>query len=458
MRTKSCLSVVLIALLLFSALLGALPISAKDSKAIPLPPDTSAAKTVYLYNFENDRAIVERNTAQRISPASTVKIATGLLAMERLEHRLDEIITVTEAMLKGIGGSVSGLRVGDRLSIRDLLYVSICGGYNDATNILACLVGGSSASFTIQLNERIREWGCRETHYTNPTGMDESGAYTTLEDIITLSKRAIETPLYMTISSAISYSFSLRNRDEIMLVYNRNALISPYYHQGCQSKYAKGLIAGMTDMGGYCVVTYAEYADSRYLCIVMGATGTSQGLPSSFAIAYRLLQYAYLNCVYTPIAKAGDVMGEATVRLALPKDKEGVATVPCVLQKDLYALLPEDTKPEDLTFRSYFHTDALQAPVSAGQVVGGTDVYYGDTWICHGKLIVSENIEANAALRLLNWLKHQIFSRRTLITVLIFLVMLAVYLPLSRHMHRKRGIRLDFRTQNAKKTPKPPTG
>lgn len=455
MRTRSIRNAVFATLLLFCLLIGTLSISAKEDSLLE-PPDTAMAKAAYLYNFESDRAIVNQNPLIRISPASTVKIATGLLAIEHLSDRLDEIITVEPHMLLPTGGTVIGLRAGDRLSIRDLLYASLCGGYNDATNILACLVSGSVTAFVQQLNDRVMTWGCQETHYTNPTGMDESDMYTILDDVIVLSKRAIQTPLYMTVTSAISYSFSLQNREETMLIYNRNALISPYYYQGCQSKYAKGLIAGMTDGGGYCVATYAEYAGSRYLCIVMGALGNSQGIPNSFALAYRLLQYAYLNCVYIPIANAGDVICEATVRLALPKDKEGVATVPCVLRNDLHALLPKDTTAEDLSFRSYLHQDVLEAPVKAGQVLGGVDVYYGDTWVCHAKLVAAEEVQPNTILITLDNMKQVFFSRAGIISVIAFVLLTALYLLCERHRRRKNTTRLDFRVSHNQKPPKPP--
>ncbi len=455
MRMKSVWTAATVTLLLFSFLLAtALPIQAKSLKPIP---DVTNANAVYLYNFECDRVILNKNVSNRIAPASTVKMASGFLFIELLSNRLDEVVTLRANMLTERSGATLGLQVGDRLSIRDLLYASICGGYNDATGALAVLCCGSSEDFVTRLNARLEEFGCTDTHYTNPTGMDEEGMYTTILDVAKISKQAIESPLYMTVSSAISYSFSLvRNgTDKTTLVYNRNALISPYYYQGCQSKYAKGLIAGMTDRGGQCVASYAEYAGSRYLCIVMGANGTTQGIQNSFSIAYHLLQYAYLNCVYVPVATAGESMCQTPVRLALPKDKEGVATVPCVLENDLYALLPDDTTAKDLTFRSYLHAEALKAPVSAGDVVGGTDVYYGDTWLCHARLLAAEDVEVNTMLFGMNRIRSFLFSRRTVIAFTVFIILLSIYL-FCLHRRKKEPIMLDFRTQSHKKPPRPP--
>ena len=149
-------------------------------------------------------------------------------------------------------------------------------------------------------------------------------------------------------------------------------------------------------------------------------------------------------------------MCEATVRLALPKDKEGVATVPCVLQNDLYELLPEDTTAEDLSFRSYLHRDVLDAPVSFGQIVGGTDVYYGDTWICHAKLIAAEEVEAHAILTLLDGMKNLFFSRIGILSAIAFILLTALYLFWEGHRRRKNTAQLDFRISQNQNPPRPP--
>lgn len=412
----------LIILLIFSFLIGSMTVvTASDSL-----PSYTAANTVYLYNFEHDEEIVVKNRTGRIAPASTVKIATGLLLIERLSDRLDEIVTITEEMLTGVEGASLGLEVGDRLTIKDLLYSAICGGNNDAVLALTALVADSEEAFVKQLNARLQVWGCKATHYTNATGVDEVGMYTTLEDVVLLSKRAIDTPLYMEISSAKSYVFLRQNTGETVTIHNRNAIISPYYYQNCQSRYARGLIAGMTDRGGYCVATYAEYEGSSYLCIVMGA-GMSQEMPASFHIAFSMLQYCYNNRLYTEVAKAGDTICEIPVSLALSQQEQTEAMLPCLLEDDLFALLPGEMDMSTLEFRTYFHEDQWEAPIVAGQIVGGVDVYDGDRWIGHSRLLAGESLEANPILQTLRKMRSLFFSRASIISLITALILLGIY-------------------------------
>lgn len=439
MNAKKFLSFIGIAFLIFTLIsLSFLP-AFGQSTSLPAMPDCNVAKAVYLYNFESDIEIVSKNAGEKIAPASTVKILLGLLAIDRFSDRLDQSITVSADMLAQTQGASLQLKVGDVLTIRDLLYGTVCGGYNDTANILAVLHSGSTAAYVAYANDVLASWGCHNTHYTNATGMDEPGMYTTLEDVIILSGHAIKSPLYMEISSANSYLISLKNEARTMTVYNRNALISPYYYQDCQSKYAKGIIAGMTDKGGYCVSTYAEYQGSRYLCIVMGAGGLVSGVPNSFRLAFQLLQYAYLNCAYTQVATKGTSFEKIPVKLVASDSKDGIFYASCVLEHDLYALLPEGLDLSELEFRSFLHTESITAPIKRGSVVGGVDVYYQDRWLCHGKLIVDEEIQPHSMLYTLNAAKNIFFSRAVGISLVIFVVLLLGYLYWEYRKQRQRA-------------------
>ena len=355
--------------------------------------------------------------------------------MELLSDRLDELVTISEDMLSVASGAKLGLEIGDRMSIRELLYCAICGGNNDAVCALAYLSCGSEEAFVSLLNERLAAWGCQSTHYTNATGMDATGMYTTLEDVVILSKVALESELYMDISSTKSYTYRPRNKSEAVTVHNRNAIISPYYYQNCQSRYAKGLIAGMTDQGGYYVVTYAEYEGSRFLCIVMGA-GIIDSMPASFDIAFNLLQYCYTQRLYTQIGTKGQEICRIPVSLALSSSEQ--ATLPCVLEDDLFALIPDDMDLSELQFKPYFHNDTLQAPVAFGEVVGGVNVYDGDRWIGHSRLRVSESMEANPILSTLADMRSFFFSRAMVIAYVSAAVLLTGYAIIVYQKKKKR--------------------
>ncbi len=160
-------------------------------------PSVTQAESVYFENIDTGRVILRKDTGERIAPASTVKIMTGLLAAEAFANKKDTLITVTPEMLSGAQGTSIGLKANDVISAEDLIYAAICGGYNDAAYALAVAVSGSAESFVQVMNKRAKSLEARDTLYTNPTGWDDEKMYTTLTDTVLISRAAMENEFYM---------------------------------------------------------------------------------------------------------------------------------------------------------------------------------------------------------------------------------------------------------------------
>ncbi len=408
-------------------LASVLPVTAKEEKNPWKLPEVSGARAVYLYHYESDQILLKQASTDTLAPASTVKIMTGLLAIEHLEYRLDESVTLTDEMLRGVQGYTLKLKVGMTLTVRDLLYGAICGGGNDAANALAVICCGSVENFVAAMNEKAKEWNFQTTNYTNPTGIDDPYMNTTLEDTAILAKHAAASPLFLEISSDNSYSYTPQGALEPTVFYNRNALISSFSARGYQNKHAQGLNAGMTDRGGYCVATYAKDETSSYLCIVMGAAETKDGI-MSYQIVNTLLKYVLGNYSYMEIAKAGSEICSIPVELALPQNANAEAELACVLHESLWGYLPTDIDlKKDVSYRTYLHKASLKAPVAANTVVGGVDVYWGDQYITTGKLIVTQELPANGLLQTMDTMKSTMGSRPILLSVITLLLLLLLF-------------------------------
>ncbi len=421
--------------LLWSSLFS-LPASASLSL-----PTVSGVSAAYLYNYDSDRVLLQQNPKIPIPPASTVKIMTGLLALQKLEHRQDELVTVTADMLTGIQGYTINLKADTTLKIRDLLYGVICGGGNDAANVLAILSCDSVEAFVEEMNRYARAIGCTQTHYTNPTGIDDANMVTTLEDIVIIAKKAAEHPTFLEMSSAVNYAYTPVGANDSVVFYNRNAQISTFSGAGYQNRHVKGLNAGMTDRGGYCVVSYATNGEERYLCIIMGASETPVGIMSYYH-SNHLLNYLFQKYSYLPIAQKNDEICSVPVQYALPQNGEKEVSVPCVLTKDLYGFIPADTDlKEGLDYRVYFYENPLTAPVESGTVIGGVDIYLGDDFISGCPIAAAKNIDSSSLLVSLAKMKSNILSRRSLIILLFLIPMLCLYLYMSGQRHRRKSIK-----------------
>ena len=123
-RTLSLfLSCLFIALILSGAILPA--------SALEEPPASTDVGVVLLLNLENNLTLYEKEADTNVYPSSSVKIMTGLLACRSLSDRLDEVVTVSAAMVAGVTGRSMHLADGEKLTVKDLLYAAICGGYNE---------------------------------------------------------------------------------------------------------------------------------------------------------------------------------------------------------------------------------------------------------------------------------------------------------------------------------------
>lgn len=433
LRNKALL-LLLVALLTLSG--SILTVSAYDEcNEADLSIDEKAG-AVYLYSYDAERVLLCTSPHESIAPASSAKIMTGLIACELYSDRLYEKVEITEEMLDGHTGASMNLRVGMTVTLRDLLYGTICGGNNDAAMALAIAISGSIDAFVKEMNIFAEHLYMKNTHYENPTGLDDDDAYTTLSDTALLVHKAAKNTLYMSASSAAYFDFTPAG-EETVTVNNRNALANRFSAAGYTNKYAKGIISGSTDEGGYVLATYAEKGEESYLCLIMGAEADSKHIYSYYT-ANRLLDYVFDEYSYVKALDAGEPLLTLPVGLAV-SDGEA-ASVSCVLRDELYVFVDSSVDPlKDLRFVTYTHSEELNAPIAEGTLLGGVDVYYGDILVGRGELVAAKTVEPNFILSALSSMRDLLLSRGFIIALVLFIIMLTVYLvaDAKRRRHKK---------------------
>lgn len=365
------------------------------------------------------------------------KIVTGLVAIDLISDRLDQTVTLSRGMIGNTEGASLGLAVGETYTYRDLLYSAVCGGFNDAAYALASACTGSVNAFVSLMNEKAQSLGAVNTHYTNPTGWHDSQMYTTLEDTVLICKAAAKSELYMEISSAVKYQVSQPDNKKNITINNRNGLIGTYYTQGYYTRYANGLIAGMTDEGGYCVATVAKTDGFSYLCIVMGASEEA-GTVYSYDIARSLISYVASYYGYLDVLSAGDEICELPLGYTV-SSQGGKYMLPCHVEDDLRVFIPHDKNSiKTLDVKHYFFEDPTYAPINEGDVVGGVDVYVDGNLVGSVPLYASQTVDANRFLLTIDTAKNLITSRSFIITAIIFIILLLIYYYLTEFRSRRK--------------------
>ncbi|MBP3666310.1 MAG: D-alanyl-D-alanine carboxypeptidase [Clostridia bacterium] len=422
-------------MLILSVLLG---IGILPAHATEAPPVSADVGVVLLLNLENNLTLYEKEADTNVYPSSSVKIMTGLLACRSLSDRQDEVVTVSAAMVAGVSGRSMHLADGEKLTVRDLLYAAICGGYNDAACVLACLSSGSVAAFVEDMNEEALRLGTLHTRYTNPTGLHDPAMCTTARDIAIIAREAYANDLYMKISSSRTYTVPATNVSDERLFSNRNALISDS-SQNYYNGYCKGMNAGMTDEGGWCVVTVCERGGASNLCIILRGLDVASGeLIPAYVQTNRLLSWANRAYAYRTVLAAGETLD--TVRVGMTGVSKSKADL--VPAEDLMIYLPADLDVEgQLEFNTILDGGELTAPITAGQAVGTVTVSHGGRIVGKASLTVTEDFKRSGFLDALSSFRTYLTGRAFLLTIPIFAVLLLPYLYATGSSGGRYGLR-----------------
>ena len=435
------------ALFLFPVTLCAETASAEDTpeEDIYAVPDTAMASYVYLYNMENDQVIYSAgNLNEQISTNSTVKIMSGIVAIEALGGDMSREITLTAELLReaeAASGNRIGLYEGEVVTAEQMLYGMLANSANDAAVVLANMVAGDVDSFVELMNKKAVEIGAKSTYYTDPTGMDSSSV-TTVSATALIASYAYENKTFMEIVGTPKYVMEATNMSDYRNIYNRNCLMSKHYRSDYYYENALGMNAGSTPQAGYCSVTCAASDDGSltYLCIIMGAEaieaedgGDKELTNYSYAIA--LYDWAFRTYGYRSVLSEGSVVCELPVRLSSTADY--VTLVP---EKPISVYMPMYADLESEVSVTYTIEEDVAAPVNKGQKLGIARVIYNGREIGNTGLCAAAEVTRSELLYALERIKS-FASSRFFIAAAVSAVILAICYVLITARIRQRRLR-----------------
>ena len=397
------------------------------ASAFSIDKSESTVEGYYLYDLDHNTVMTSENCDKSIAPSSTTKIMTACIVLES-GINLNTSVTITKAMIKNVSGRSMLLKEGNVLTIEDLLYAMICGGYNDATHILALSVADSLADFVNKMNEKAVELEMNNTHYLNPTGIEQSGMYTTINDIAKLVKYMVNNEIFVNICSTKSYKLSDSAVCDYVNITNRSSLLSEY----------KGLSSfnvGSSDSGDCAVVMY-KTSELQVISIVMQAKSKNSSSKINYAEKHvkELLSHA-INDYSTKILKSKN-----EIIISLPiKYSISSKNVNVYLQEDLKVFISEEIDIDNnLTYSVCIKNDELIAPLKADDVVGVLNVFYDGILIASAPLVVKETIERNTFLFSMDMIKQFIVSKVFWITILLFVIFIIFYKKSQRKKFKKK--------------------
>ena len=327
------------------------------------PPAINAMAAVVVEE-STGRILYEKNALAKRSIASTTKIMTALVTLENAN--VEDVVVVSKRAAS-IGGSIAGLRQGDKYTLRELLYALLLTSANDAAIAIAEHVGGSVEGFAEMMNKRARTLGAVNSNFVTPHGLDRENQYSTAYDVALITIEAMKHPMFREIVSTASSYIPGHN------LYNTNELLGSYPG-------ADGVKTGYTGKAGRCLVSTAERDGMRLISVVLGSPTRNARADAS----RKLLDYGFENFSMYKLMNKDEVYAKIPVY-------RGIADY-VALKADKDIVLPLSKKEaEALTVREHV-PDTVDAPVYAGSVSGYVEFVLDGRVLAQSMLMVGEDV------------------------------------------------------------------
>lgn len=315
--------------------------------------------------------LYEKNADEALPPASVTKIMTLLIAMESVDSgkiSLEDKVTTSERAA-AMGGSQVYLKVGEEMSVEELLKCVIICSANDACVALAEHIAGSEEAFVSMMNERAAALGMKNTHFENTNGLDDTvtNHVTSARDIAIMSRELLRHAKILEYSGI--WMDSIRNGEFVLT--NTNRLIR--FYSG-----ANGLKTGSTSKAGFCISATAKRNGMQLVCVIMGAP--TRDVRND--IARTLLDFGFAS--YGLYSYAGGEVGKTAVTGGNSDTVSGAALP--------FSSLLEKGKAEKVKAEVKLY-DRVAAPVKEGDVIGEVIFTLEETEIGRSEIAATKSVE-----------------------------------------------------------------
>lgn len=310
------------------------------------------AESAILIEASTGKILFEKNSHEKLSPASMTKMMSMLLVMEAIENdviKWDDIITVSQRA-SSMGGSQILLEVGEKMSVEDLFKGVAVGSANDAVVALSEAVAGSVEEFVEMMNKRASELGLTDTNFKNPHGLDEVNHYSSAHDMSIIARELLKHEKVLEFSS-IYEDYLRKGTDREFWLVNTNKLVR-------FNPIVDGLKTGYTKTAGYCLTATASKNNMRLIAVVMKEPDTT----TRNSEVTEMLDYGYAKYKLEKVVDKNDVLKE--IKISKAKDE----TVKIVPVNDVNIIMNKSTKLGNITYD--LNINKITVPTKKGTCVG----------------------------------------------------------------------------------------
>ena len=338
-----------------------------------------------LIDSATGKVLAEKNSNEKMYPASTTKILTAIIALENCKLE-DKITASYDAVMSiPVGYSNAAIQPDETLSLEELLNLFLIHSANEVGMILAEHISGSVENFANLMNQKATEIGCKNTHFTNPSGIHDEEHYSTAYDMALIAQYCMKNETFRSIVSKPSCEVAATDKYEDRYFVNTNDLIRPssqYYYE-----YAIGIKTGFTSQAKNCLIAASKKDNMELITVILGAQTTPDGKSARYLDSINLFEYGFNNYKFEEVMSQNETVQEITIKNATKETKN----LSLLIKDSISSTVPMNFNSENLDYSIELNKN-ISAPIAEGSTLGKIS-YNIDGVTYTSDLIASHNVE-----------------------------------------------------------------
>jgi len=340
------------------------------------------AKEAFLMDYDTNEVLFSKNGSDKVAPSSMTKIMTAYLIFEKIQNgqiKLSDEFYVSENAWRQEGSRMF-LKVNTKVTVEELLQGLVVQSGNDAAVALAEGSSGNVDNFVKAMNIKAKEFGMKNTNFTNPIGMPDENHYMSVQDTAILSEKLIKDfpEYYKRYFAEPEYTYNNIKQP------NRNGLLGKY--DGVD-----GIKTGHTDVGGYSMVNSAIRDNRRLISVINGVESEKERIEQ----ARNLLDYGFYGLKKIQFYKSGDFISEVPVLY-------GKSNAKIIVENDIFATTEDKSQVQIATDIN----TKLKAPIAKNTVIGKIRLKSLDNEMEYNLYVQDEVKEVNIFVKFFIFLKN----------------------------------------------------
>ena len=339
------------------------------------------SKSSILMNFETGTVVFEKNSNERLAPASMTKMMTLLLIMEHIDNGTikyeDDVVISSNAA--NMGGSQIFIEANSSMKVEELIKgIAIASG-NDAAVAMAEKIGGSTENFVNMMNNKCKDLGCTNTNFMNVHGLDAENHYSSAHDMALIARELLTHQDVLRFTSTYEEYLTKPDGSKTWLV-NTNKLVR--FMQGVD-----GLKTGFTTNAGYCLTATGKRNNIRFISVVMGVETSSKRSEDTT----NLLTYGFNNYKINKVIS--DDIDLGTIKIE--KGKQDIANL--AIKDNINELVSINDPVKEFSYNIVVDKK-IKAPIKSGDKVGTLEIINNGNIEYTVDLTIKEDIEKSSLI------------------------------------------------------------